>query len=182
MTPSAFFAALTSASGTDANATLRCGVIDRFIDEPRRGERQRARAVASLVRLTARPIERPRLFAAVTIRTGRPRQRGRPRAEQLEVARDVLRLPLGVGAIGDLRPRSGSRSNSDARISTPDAPSINEWCSLHDERVVAVVEALDDPRLPQRLAAGRAGGRDVGDELGELGGPPGAGSAARRRW
>ena len=39
---------------------------------------------------------------------------------------------------------------------------------LRDERLVAVVEALDDVRLPQRLAAVERTARDVGRERGEL--------------
>ncbi len=54
---------------------------------------------------------------------------------------------------------------------------------LGDERLIAVLQPLDDVRLPQRMATIERPAGDVGDEGGELpGAARRAGSAARRRW
>ena len=53
---------------------------------------------------------------------------------------------------------------------------------LRDECDVPVLQAFDDVHLPERLGAVELAAADVADELGELGMPPGAGRARRRRW
>ena len=157
VTPSAFFAALISASGTDSNATLRCGVIDRFIDSFGAVSGNGTSSSRSRRTLNAADDATPEVVGGLH-ELHRPRcERQRRIAEQLDVGRNVLRLPLRRD-VGDLRLRIGleveeRREDLDTRRAVD-----QRVVDLGDERVVAVVEAFDDPRLPERAACGRAAG------------------------
>ena len=78
---------------------------------------------------------------------------------------------------------SGSRSNRTVARSTPAMPSISAWWAFVSSAEAAVVEALDQPHLPQRLGAvellgedARARGSSAARRL------PGCGSAVWRTW
>ena len=62
--------------------------------------------------------------------------------------RGSQRLPGAVGAAG-----SGEVSNSTVTMSMPETPSTSAWWVFDEQREAVVLEALDEPDLPERLVA-----------------------------
>ena len=175
VTPSAFFASLMSASGIDANATLRCGVIDRFIDRRGAVSGSGTSSSRSRARCTPRTTLRPRLLAALTNSTGRCASEI---AEWLSSSRSLGTCSGSQSGAMSATLRLGFRlrgRTATARISTPDAPSINEWWIL-------ATNAWWPRSRPSTTHASHSGwrrssgtARDIRDERGQLGRAAGRG-------
>ncbi len=135
--------------------------------EPRRSQRQR-----DVERLFAGALHRAHQSSAEIVRgldeVQRPlRERQRGIRQELEVARDVIGMPL----LDDVRDaRLGRRLHVEQRGEDLDTRRTVDQrvVQFRDERVVAVLESLDDPCLPQRAVTGQLAARDIGDERREL--------------
>ena len=188
--PNAFLTALKSASSHAHAAKRRCGPISTFSGVGGAGF-SAAQTIspmpsARLARLAERALGRR---SAATRRAPRRRRapcaqrRATPAASELDAASARARGCHGSSGCVDLGAASGARSNSTVARSTPAMPSISAWWVLEISAEAAVVEALDEPHLPQRLGAVELLGEDPRGEVAAAAPRcPGAGSAVWRTW
>ena len=170
VTPNAFFTAFTSASDTDENA-IDAVRGDRAVHrQPRRGQRQRDVRAPRRARGGRRARRRARgcVTARTTLRRAAARATTTACAEHLGVARHAVGRPLVGAARTRLERRVGVEVEQRGDDRDAGDAVDQRVVDLRDERLVAVLEAFDDVRLPQRLAAVERPARDVGRERREL--------------
>ena len=167
--PNAFFIAFTSSSGTDANATRRCGVSGAF-----HGVRGVLNGVPPDGRLGSRRTRviptapRTRFGIASASASGSGRRSREMIACRTSSKSDGLcsgfqssatgGSSTGVGfEIQDAREQARTRHAVDRRV-----------VHAGDDRDRAVLDTLDDPELPERSRPIEGTARDVADDVGEL--------------
>ena len=172
VTPNAFFTALTSASDDRRERDLAVRRDRAVHREARRGERHRGAASTrraprrddACARPPRSPHARwPSAAAGARCDDDRVRRAARCRSARDRAASSAAATSRCSGGIG-LEVERGSRASS-----TPDTPSIAEWCTLAMIATRSVLEALRRPTAP--TAAGeRSSGRPAisADERGEL--------------
>ena len=132
---------------------------------------------------TSDPIERPRSAARASASRGASaRWRAVPTSSLGRVSRSralssMSRVGSGAGAAthssGGSTVGSALKSRSTVAMSTPEMPSVSVWCDLWIEAdMLAVVDTLDEPQLPQRSATVEHLHREALGELAQL--PPGS--------
>ena len=200
--PAAFLTALTSASGSDPNATRRCGVIDpwkrvrgavrvapcRIPPSRRRGEsRASRRLIAAVVPMpgTCRSIATLSRCGSVrgTAATARTGCRGSPATPRASIPSSpgVRTSPPLSPAGGTSRP-VGAVSSRTLKTSAPDIPSTAAWCIL----VSSATRPSRSPWMTYSSHSGRA--RSSGRATiratcsASCWSSPGAGSASSRTW
>ena len=99
--------------------------------------------------------------------------------EQLGVARHVVGLPLGLGDVLDHLGRQVQQSDEQLVARRPVDGGVVD---LGEQPHVAVLEALDEPDLPERLRSVERLRHEPAHEVRQPRVPPGAGIAVWRTW